>query len=1009
MTGTSWISTSLRDRRLQLPARRRMSPCLQIIVAEIMPLVLCVYVPFTRAQPGFVSIDYGSSTTYNETNGITWVPDTGYTFTGRNYVPNPKTINPLDSLRYFPENRDKNCYVLAETPKNFYMVRESFFYPDFLNSSFRLEMEAQLPDPITFQASSLTIPKFYEAYLSATSDNIYVCLARSTTTDIHFISSHELRPLDTNNMYQILAQGNSLYNDYHANFGSATPLIRYPYDPYLRPWFINIPGVNPNSTQLAINTTSSVVVDFNHSNEVPEIVMQTADSWPKGQSVTITTSFLPDYNKNYYIAFDFAEIAPQAESQWRIFSLALNGKTVRNNMNVANLAGGIYMAVEIYFDDIMLNSTGSLELSAHQTSQLGPILNALELFVLTDPAPNRTFPTDALSIESVKESLNLTSWTGDPCLHTPNYWIKCNNDTIPRVITVDLSNYNLTGIVPEALNNTTPLPKLCLNNNTLRGPIPNLSALTDLQSLRLEDNILIRYIPTWLASLPSLQELLLSHNNFTGLIPRALLENTNLTFEDSGNPQLCDASNACPPSMPPASQSNGDHKKKNNRLIYIILGCLGEDGFPLVTLEAGRQQHEHGVSQNDISVEEPALVTGRTGRQQGEQQILQNGTFTDETPLVTPRAGRPEHQLQRYNFVEVSRMTDGFAQTQRIGKGGSCEVYLGKLGGREVAVKRARKREEPGPSHDTTEQFRVEMDILSAVNHENVVSLLGYCLEHGEKILILEYMQNGTVQDKLYGTRAQENPMKWNTRLDIALNAARGLAHLHGGTAHPIVHRDIKTSNILLSEDMVAKVADLGVSKLLLEPGASHISTAVKGTIGYIDPNFFNTGQLTLKSDVFSFGIVLLELICGRPPVSKDKVHIGNEAKLHMKQHGRIDGLIDEALENNYNNIESIREVAKIALKSIKYMEAVRPTMQQVMEGLEWAINTEINGGTRIRGTHFFDALSNMPDSNSASTPEDLEWAIEIETNGGTKVNGTHFFDALSNISDSNSTSTSER
>jgi len=176
---------------------------------------------------GFVSIDCGSSTTYNDTNGITWVPDTGYTFTGRNYAPNPKTTNPLDSLRYFPENRDKNCYVLTATPKNFYMVRVSFLYPDFLNSSFRLEMEAQLAANITFQANSLTIPQVYEAYLSATSDNIYVCLARSTTTDVPFISSLELRPLDTNNMYQILAQGNYLYNDYHANFGSATPLIRF--------------------------------------------------------------------------------------------------------------------------------------------------------------------------------------------------------------------------------------------------------------------------------------------------------------------------------------------------------------------------------------------------------------------------------------------------------------------------------------------------------------------------------------------------------------------------------------------------------------------------------------------------------------------------------------------------------------------------------------------------------------------------------------------------------------
>ncbi|KAH8969335.1 hypothetical protein BDL97_02G028300 [Sphagnum fallax] len=975
-----------------------MSPCQQIIVAMIMPLVLCVYVPLTRAQPGFVSIDCGSSTTYNDTNGITWVPDTGYTFTGRNYVTNSTTTNPLHNLRYFPENRDKNCYVLPATPNNFYMVRVSFLYPDFLNSSFRLEMEAQLAATITFQANSSTIPQVYEAYLSTTRDTIYVCLARSTTADVPFMSSLELRSLDTNNMYKILAQGNYLYNDFHANFGSPTPIIRYPDDPYDRQWKNNIPGVNPISNQLAINTTS-VFVDFNHWNKVPEIVMQTADSWPKGQSVTITTSFLPDKNNNYYIAFDFAEISPEAENQSRSFSLALNGRTVSNNIFVGNLAGGMYVAYELYYYDVLLNSTGTMKLNPDPTSQLGPILNALELFVLTDPAPNRTFLADALAIESVKESLNLTSWTGDPCVYTPYDWIECNNDIIPRVITVDLLNYNLMGILPEALNNLTALTKLWLNNNSLRGPIPNLSALTNLQSLRLEDNILTGDIPTWLTSLPSLRELLLSNNSLAGPIPPALLKNTNLTFEDSGNPQLCDASNACPPSMPPTSQSNGNHNKKNNILVYIIPGCLGGGLFIIFTIvfilfcchwttstnerrsgeiellqedvEELGQQGEQQVLQNGTPINGSPLVTPEVGRQQGEHQVSQNGISAKETPLLIPRAGRLKRQLQRYNFVDVSRMTDGFARTHWIGKGGSCEVYLGKLGGREVAVKRAHKREEPGPSQDTTEQFHTEMDNLSAVDHENVVSLLGYCLEHGEKILILEYMRNGTVRDKLYGTQqAQENPMKWNTRLDIALNAARGLAHLHGGSARPIVHCDIKTTNILLSEDMVAKVADFGVSKLILEPDASHVLTRVKGTFGYIDPIFVSTGQLTKKSDVYSFGIVLLELICGCSYLSKDYVHIREKAKLHMQQHGRIDGLIDKALENNFNNIESIWKVAEIALRSIEDSEAARPTMQQVVEGLERAIEIETNSSTRASGTHFFDAMSNMPDSNSASAGE---------------------------------------
>jgi hypothetical protein len=169
---------------------------------------------------GFVSIDCGSSTTYNDTNGITWVPDTGYTFRGET------TLLILRQLILFtiwgtsPRTgiRTVTSYLQLQTTSIW--SRVSFLYPDFLNSSFSLEMEAQMAATITFQANSSTIPQVYEAYLSATSDTIYVCLARSTTTDVPFISSLELRPLDTNNMYQILAQGNYLYNDFHANFGA---------------------------------------------------------------------------------------------------------------------------------------------------------------------------------------------------------------------------------------------------------------------------------------------------------------------------------------------------------------------------------------------------------------------------------------------------------------------------------------------------------------------------------------------------------------------------------------------------------------------------------------------------------------------------------------------------------------------------------------------------------------------------------------------------------------------
>ncbi|CAK9228967.1 unnamed protein product [Sphagnum jensenii] len=251
------------------------------------------------------------------------------------------------------------------------------------------------------------------------------------------------------------------------------------------------------------------------------------------------------------------------------------------------------------------------------------------------------------------------------------------------------------------------------------------------------------------------------------------------------------------------------------------------------------------------------------------------------------------------------------------------------------------------------------MKHLSRMQHANLVSLLGYCQEGAEKILILEYLPNGTLEHRLY---AQENPLNWKTRLDIALGAAKGLEHLHEGG--PILHHDIKTSNILLSEDMVAKVADLGFSKLL-EVGASNVSSAIiTGTPGYFDPNYYQTRKFTMKSDVYSFGIVLLELICGCPSLSQDHGHIGKWAKSHMQQNaGMIEGIIDTALGNNYD-IESIQKVAEIAIMSIAESDADRPTMRKVVKGLQKAIKIERNSIINR------NAQSHMLDTNSASAGE---------------------------------------
>ncbi|CAK9266685.1 unnamed protein product, partial [Sphagnum jensenii] len=216
---------------------------------------------------------------------------------------------------------------------------------------------------------------------------------------------------------------------------------------------------------------------------------------------------------------------------------------------------------------------------------------------------------------------------------------------------------------------------------------------------------------------------------------------------------------------------------------------------------------------------------------------------------------RKKVRANPYSLAEVIIATNNF--NIQIGKGGFGPVYYGKFeDGREVAIKVLDVKSSQGPS-----EFFNEVDVLSRANHQNLVSLIGYCLEDDQQMLIYEYMHKGSLYDHLYANEQ----LDWTTRLHIALNASQGLEYLHSGCNPSIIHRDVKTSNILLPSDMKnAKVADFGLSRLTYGDHITHMTTNVKGTAGYVDPEYFTSQCLSVKSDVYSFGVVLLEIISGR-------------------------------------------------------------------------------------------------------------------------------------------------
>ncbi|RWR78193.1 putative LRR receptor-like serine/threonine-protein kinase [Cinnamomum micranthum f. kanehirae] len=753
----------------------------------------------------------------------------------------------------------------------------------------------------------------YDGKNSTPEFDLYFGVNRWTTISFSDPNESFYKEIITSSMYSPANESQSLLRTLGSDVGGFTDNpknIRYPDDPFDLIW-----SPTEDENYWSPFNTSHKVMNPDEAFQPPSVVMRTAIRPVDDSNELYCYWTANDSSLQFHVYMYFAELEQLDSNMTREFTVCCGSDSCFDGPISPE-----YLVTYTLPTDQPLSGQHEYSCSFKKTpnSTLPPILNAIEVFTILQHNSTPTRDQDVEAILDIKAAYQVKkNWMGDPCVPKNYSWqgLKCDYTLshAPKILSLNLSSAGLNGGIAASLANLNSIHSLDLSWNNLTGPVPKFSR-------RLAIPVIIFGACDHFRNL--------SGNKLSGSVPSNLLEKSkkgSLKLSVDDNPDLC-VSDSC---------SKDSNKQK---IIILVVAPLAFVVILLILL----------------------IILWRFKWRKQDPVVMANksGLFSSEN--------------RRFTYAEIINMTNNFERS--IGKGGFGTVYHGQMpDGTQVAVKMLSLQSVKLLSHmrQGSDEFQNEVQLLMRVHHRNLVPFIGYCQEGDGMALIYEYMAQGNLGSHLLGTNSNTKALNWRQRLRIALDIAQGLEYLHTGCKPAIIHRDMKTTNILLNERFEAKIGDFGLSKVFFKDDEqAHVSTLVKGTPGYLDPEYCHSNNLTQKSDVYGFGVVLLELITGQPPIIRSNT---NYEKKNLVDWASpiiatrdMQAVLDPRLEGDYD-ANSLSKVAEIALACTSPTSVERPTMTDIVAVLKDCLGTETPA--EISCSLEIEQVESTPTSSFSSQP----------------------------------------